>query len=181
MVIMRDIRVAYEEARGLWSGCNWPTCYGSLGLDLEGVSSGQARQAAVRWRGMSEGEGAGDDLTADDEASLVEVALHLRVRGAAVCPGESPDGGMKVCGDRARHFCTEVLAREWDFAAGWLGEIESDARWAEGEAEEAVHAAEDGDWGRAVGHACRACSIESGYEDPRPWTRLKRVIENAAA
>jgi hypothetical protein len=42
-------------------------------------------------------------------------------------------------------------------------------------------AAEDGDWGRAAGHACRACSIESGYEDPRPWTRLKRVIEKAAA
>ena len=57
-----------------------------------------------------------DGLAAGEEASLVDMALHLRLRGAAVCPGD----GMRVCGDRARRFCAEALAREWDFAAGWL-------------------------------------------------------------
>ena len=176
MTTMSDIWAAYEEARGRWSGCNWPTHFGSLGLDLDGVSSGQARQVAVHWRRMATGKGGSDGLAAGEEASLVDMALHLRLRGAAVCPGD----GMRVCGDRARRFCAEVLAREWDLAAGWLGEIEADARWAQGEARKAVRAAEGGDWESAVGHAHQACAIESGYDDPRPWRLLKRMIEKGA-
>jgi hypothetical protein len=62
----------------------------------------------------------------------------------------------------------------------WLEEVESDAHWADREALEAVRAAEDGDWWQALAHASQACSIESGYDTPRRWRRLKRAIEEAA-
>jgi hypothetical protein len=180
MTTINDVWVAYEEAQGRWSGCNWPTHYGSLGLDLDGISSSQAHQAAERWRAIGTDEVAGDEVTAGEENSLVDMALHLRLGRGVVCGGAGRDGGLLVCGSPAIRFCAEVLAREWEFAAYWLEEIESDARWAEDEAHEAVRAAEDGDWGHALGHARQACAIESGYDDPCPWARLKRAIEGAA-
>ena len=140
----------------------------------------QAHQAAERWRAIATDEVAGDEVTAGEEGSLVDTALHLRLGRKVVCLGEGRDGGLLVCGSPAVRFCAEVLAREWAFAADWLEEIESDARWAEGEAREAVRAAEDGDWGHALGHARQACLIESGYDASRPWTGLQRAIERAA-
>lgn len=180
MTTLNDVRVAYEEAQGRWSGCSWPTHYGSVGMDLDGVSSSQAHQAADRWQAIAGDEIAGDEVTAGEESSLVDMALHLRLGREVVCLGESRDDGLRVCGSPAVRFCAQILAREWEFAALWLEEIESDARWAEEEAQEAVRAAEDGDWGHALGHVRQACLIESGYDAPRPWTRLKRAIERAA-
>jgi hypothetical protein len=180
MSTINDVWVAYDEAQGCWSGCNWPTHYGSLGLDLDSVSSSQAHQAAGRWRAIASDEVARDEVTAAEESSLVDMALHLRLGRGVVCLGAGPDGGLLVCGSPAVRFCAEVLANEWEFAAQWLEEIESDARWAEEEAQEAVRAAEDADWGHALGHARQACLIESGYDAPRPWTRLQWEIERAA-
>ena len=79
MTPMNDVWVAYQEAHGRWSGCNWPTHYGSLGLDLDGISSGQAHQAADRWRAIAAGEVADDEVTAGEETSLVDMTLHLRL------------------------------------------------------------------------------------------------------
>ena len=81
---------------------------------------------------------------------------------------------------QSRRFCAEILAREWAFASVWLEEIESDARWADREAQDAVKAAAGGDWRQAFAHASQACAIESGYDTPRRWQRLKRVIEKVA-
>jgi hypothetical protein len=180
MATINDVWTAYEEAQGRWSGCNWPTHYGSLGLDLAGISSRQARQVADRWRAVAADEGAGEEVTAVEEAALVDMALHLRLRRPAVCLGENPNGRLQVCGPPARRFCAEALAREWEFAAYWLAEIESDARWAEQEGWKAVRAAEDGDWEHALGHARQACSIECGYDVPRHWERLELAVERAA-
>jgi hypothetical protein len=180
MTTINDVWVAYEEAEGRWSGCNWPTHYGSLGVNLDGISSSQAHQAAGRWRAIATDEVAGDKVTAGEESSLVDMALHLRLGRGVVCLGAGPDDDLQVCGGPAVRFCAQVLAREWEFAACWLEEIESDARWAEGEAQEAVRAAEDADWEHALGHARQACLIQAGYNAPRPWTRLEREIERAA-
>src|SRR5690348_5932252 len=172
MATINDVWAAYEEAQGRWSGWNWPTHYGSLGLDLDGVSSVQAHQAANRWRAIATDEVADAEVTAGEQSSLVNMARQLRIGRREVCLGAGRAGGLVVCGSPAVRFCAEVLAGEWEFAACWLEEIESDARWAEGEAPEAVRAAEDGDWGHALGHARQACLIESGYHAPRPWARL---------
>ncbi len=180
MVTIDDVRVAYEGARGRWSGCNWPTHYGSFGLDLDGVSSTQARRAADRWRAIAADEVTGHEVTAGEESSLVDTALHLRLGRRVVCVRADRDSGLLVCGGSAVRCCAGALAGEWEFAAYWLEEIESDAGWAEDEAREAVRAAEGGDWGDALGHACQACLIESGYDAPGPWTGLKGVIERAA-
>ncbi len=180
MTTINDVQAAHEEAHGRWSGCNWPTHYGSLGLDLQGVSSSQAHQAAGRWRAIATDEVAGDEVTAGEESGLVDMALHLRLGRGVVCLGDGAHSVVRVCGGPAIRFCAEFLASEWEFAACWLEEIESDARWAELEAREAVRAAEDADWEHALGHARQACLIQSGYDDPRPWTRLEREIERAA-
>ena len=129
-----ELRAAYQEARSRWTGCDWATRYGYLGLDLDGVSSGRAREEAVRWDEVAGGEAASDDLTAGEEGSLVGAAQHLRLRGAVVYLGEDRGGRLGVRGQSARLFCAEALAREWAFAAGWLEAVESDAAWAEGEA-----------------------------------------------
>jgi carbon storage regulator len=180
MATIADVRAAYDAATGQWTGCNWPTRYGRLGLELGNFSSRRAKQSAGRWRAIAAGRVDHDNVTAGEEASLVDAAMHLRLRGAVACPGEDQGVRPEVSGRRARRFCAATLAREWEFAAEWLEEAESDARWAEAEAEEAVRAAEDEDWGQAVNHARRACSIETGYGAPRWWGGLKRVIEGAA-
>jgi len=177
MTTIVDVWRAYDGAQGRWSGCSWPTHYGSLGFNLDGVSSDQAHRAAERWRAIAADEVASEEVTGDEENSLAEMALHLRLGRRVVCQGEGPDRSLLVRGSRAVCFCAGVLAKEWKFAAYWLEEIESDARWAEEEAREAVDAAEDGEWGSALGHARHACLIESGYEVPRAWQPLKRAIE----
>jgi hypothetical protein len=86
-----------------------------------------------------------------------------------------------VCKGSIRRFCAESLAREWELAADWLADIEWDARWAEHEGQEAVDAAEDGNWEQALTHARKACSIESAFGAPRgPWEHLEEAIEHAA-
>ena len=177
MTTMNDVWTAYGTAAGRWTGCNWPTRYGSLGLDLESVSPGQAHRQAARWRALAADQGTDEVTTADEEALLMDAALHLRLRVAVACPVGHEGCRLGVRGTPARRFCAEILAREWEFASVWLEEIESDADWADREAREAVKAAEGGDWRQAFAHASRACAIESGYDTPRRWQRLKRAIE----
>ena len=179
MHTINDVWQAYERAQGRWSGCNWPTGYGSLGLDLAGVSSTRAHEIADRWRTLAVDEASGSDVTEAEEASLADMALHLRLVHAVVRPGGG-DVCLKVCETRARLCCAGAVAAEWEYAAFWLEGVEEDARWAEQEALEAVQAAEDGDWEQALGHARLACVIEAGYDDSKPWSQLQRVIEQAA-
>lgn len=179
MATMNDVWAVYEGAVGHWCGCDWPTRYGSGGLDLDGVTSQQARQSGAGWRTRA-GDAGGGDAGAAEEAALVNMALHLRLRRAVVCRDEPSAGPLHVCGQSARRLCAEALAREWEFAAYWLAEIEADARWAEQLAREAVGAAEEGAWGRALGLARRACAVESGYELRRSWKSLEEVIAQAA-
>jgi hypothetical protein len=183
MTSINDVWAAYEEATGQWTGCNWPAHFGSLGLDSDGVSSSQAQCTGDRWRAIAAGKVVYDEITTGEEATLVDMALHQRLRSAVVCLsdlGEDQSFHLEVCGHPARRFCAEILAREWEFVAYWLEAIEADARWAEEEAKEAVRAAEDGDWNHALQHAHQACLLESGYNAPRPWRRLQRMIEKAA-
>jgi hypothetical protein len=120
-------------------------------------------------------------MATDEEAILVDTALHLRLRRAVVSMGGISPGFLRVCNGSTRRFCAESLAREWELAAEWLADIELDARWAEHEGQEAVCAAEDGDWDQAMAHARKACSIESAFGAPRgPWEHLEEAIERAA-
>jgi hypothetical protein len=179
MATINDIWAAYGEGECQWTGCNWPTHYGSLGLDLNGRAASEAHKAANHWCAIAADEIADGVITTGEEDSLVQMAEHLRLRRAVAYNGENQERHLEVRGKSARLLCAETLAREWGFAADWLEEIESDAGWAEEEAQEAVAAAENGDWQCALGHARQACSIESWYDAPRPWTHLKRVIEEA--
>src|SRR5262249_44851139 len=93
MATINDVWTAYEEARAGWSGCNWPTHYGSLGLDLKDLTSADAHRAAGVWRAIAANAEAGDEFTGTEEAALVDMALHLRLRRAVV----SFDGLLRVC------------------------------------------------------------------------------------
>ncbi|MFN4261047.1 MAG: hypothetical protein ACK4RK_17290 [Gemmataceae bacterium] len=63
-VSIEDIRQAYQEATGTWTGCDWHTTFGKTGLDLKGWTATRAEiradqvtnpverkdwQAAVQW------------------------------------------------------------------------------------------------------------------------------------
>jgi hypothetical protein len=176
MATINDVWTAYDEGKLQWTGCDWPTHYGSADLDLNGMLSSEADKAADHWRAIAADEVAYGDVTAEEEDRLVQMARHLRLSRAVAFVGRNQECHSEVRGKMARLVCAETLAREWEFASHWLEEIESDALWAEEEAQRAVAAAEDGDWDCALEHACRACSIESGYHHPRPWRHLKQVI-----
>jgi hypothetical protein len=177
---LNEVWTAYNEGAERWAGCNWPTHVGQLGLDLDGVSAAQARRNAARWRAIAAGEAAWE-TTAGEEASLVGVAQRMHLRGLVIGrAGDRGRGRLEVCGHPARRFCAEVLAQEWEFVSVWLRDVECDARWAGREAQEALEAAEEGDWEAALSHASQACRIESGYHAPRAWRKLRRVLRRAA-
>jgi hypothetical protein len=50
---MEPIARAYEEARGTWSVCDWPTCFGRAGLDLNGWTHSRAEAWAVETAGLA--------------------------------------------------------------------------------------------------------------------------------
>jgi hypothetical protein len=180
MATIDDVLTAYDLAAGEWKGCTWPTHYGNLGLDLEGISRRQGRRNVSRWRAIAEDEAATGALTADEESSLVEAALNLRMRNAVNYLPDLQGSRLAVSGHAARRLGAEFLAREWECASVWLGEVEFDARWAEREASGALQAAMKQDWVEALRHASQASAIESGYDAPRRWEGLKRVIEKVA-
>lgn len=168
MATIGEVWAAYEQARGHWSGCDWPTCFGTLRLNLEGVSSLQARAAARRWRAIA----ASDfpcAVTPHENAILAAMGLCLRLRSA----GE----GGRIPHKAPPRRCAEALADEWEFAACVLAEIESDAGLAEREGWAAVRLAERGDWDGALEGAARASALEAGYHGPRRWARLRALIE----
>jgi hypothetical protein len=88
------LREAYEQARGTWTGCDWPTSFGQTGLDLNGITSHQALlmaratageessdwREAVRWLRLVE-----TDAEAAEEAArwAVEHVARGDLPGAA--------------------------------------------------------------------------------------------------
>lgn len=44
---MEEVTHAYEEAAGTWTGCDWPTMFGSAGLDLDGWTAEEATAQAI--------------------------------------------------------------------------------------------------------------------------------------
>jgi hypothetical protein len=41
-----ELRRAYQDGTGTWTGCDWPTAYGSTRLNLQGWTAAQARTMA---------------------------------------------------------------------------------------------------------------------------------------
>jgi hypothetical protein len=180
MTTINDIWTAYDDAESRWTGCDWPTHFGCLDLNLDGISANQASDNAGHWAEIAVGELADDDITRGDDASLVGVAQHLRITGVVVCLGGHQGDWLALSDKSARVFCAEALAKEWRFATEWLEEVESDAAWAEQEAQRAVGAAEDGNWDEASAHAARASAIESEYRHGAIWKDLRETIETVA-
>lgn len=180
MATLAEVWAAYEQARGRWSGCDWPTHFGRLGLDLEGVSSLEARAVVRRWRAIAVGE-VTCEVSAQEHATLSRMALCLGSRSGVVWRVEEGLGSPRLAPTRpTRRHCAQALAQEWDFAACVLAEIESDASLAEREAWAAMRAAERGHWETALEHAGRASALEAGYHGPRLWARVAALIEAVA-
>jgi len=180
MATINDIWTSYDDAESRWTGCDWPTHFGCLDLDLDGIAANQARDNAGHWAEIAVGELACDDITSGDDDSLVGVAQHLRITGVVVRLDGHQGGRLAVQDKSARVFCAEALAKEWRYATEWLEEVESDAVWAEQEAQQAVGAAEDGNWDGALTHAAQAYAIESEYQHRGIWKDLRETIERVA-
>jgi len=180
MATINDIWRAYDERESRWTGCDWPTHFGCLDLNLDGISANQAHRNAGHWAEIAVGEVACDDLTTYDEASLVGTAKHLRISGAVARRNGHQGGRMAKQDKSARVICAEALAKEWEFASEWLGDVESDAAWAKQEAQQAVRAVEDCNWNGASLHASQAYAIESEYGHLGIWKDLRQTIEQIA-
>jgi hypothetical protein len=63
MTTINDIWTAYDDAESRWTGCDWPTHFGCLDLNLDGISSRQAHHNAGHWAEISAGNVAYDDIT----------------------------------------------------------------------------------------------------------------------
>lgn len=167
------VLAVFLEGVDRWSGCNWPTSYGSLGMNLDGVPASLARRFAKRWAALAVDENTTAPVTAEEESTIFQMAWHLQQTSATT-------SDTRACPRRlARIRCATALSQEWAIAAHFLSEIEQDANDAQQEAAQAIQAASKNDWPTARWHACRACSIESGYIAPRAWRRLKLTIERA--
>jgi hypothetical protein len=70
-------------------------------------------------------------------------------------------------------------AADWRAARIWLEEVEQDAATARSEAGAAVASADAGQLADALGHARRACALESKYQVPRFWPPLCDALEAA--
>ena len=51
---MEGVLRAFEEAVGVWTGCDWPTRFGRNGLDLNGWTAEEAEAAAEERRGVAD-------------------------------------------------------------------------------------------------------------------------------
>ena len=74
MATINDVWSAYDEGKLQWTGCDWPTHYGSAGLDLNGMLSSEAHKAADHWRAIAADEVAYGDVTTEEEDRLVQIA-----------------------------------------------------------------------------------------------------------
>jgi hypothetical protein len=83
---MADVRRAYGEAAGAWSGCDWPTVFGPAALDLQGWTAAEAEARAVEApaAGRKDWEAAARWLRElERRAEEAEAAGELAVRAAA--------------------------------------------------------------------------------------------------
>jgi uncharacterized protein (DUF2235 family) len=108
---LQEIRRLYEEAKGAWTGCDWHTHFGKLGLDLNGWTPARARARAAE---CMETEAAAEWRAAGKWLSAVE-RMAMRAEGHA---------GWAVRAAAAGAWCEAVeqvrLARACEFATGRL-------------------------------------------------------------
>ena len=71
MANLYEIWAAYAEGEGRWEGCNWPTQFGYLGLDLNGTVSEQARATSAHWLDVAADEATEDVLATGRESALL--------------------------------------------------------------------------------------------------------------
>jgi hypothetical protein len=53
---LQSVRDTYEEMAGTWTGCDWPTCFGAWGLNLNGCTSAQAVKKSAETVSPTESE-----------------------------------------------------------------------------------------------------------------------------
>jgi hypothetical protein len=117
---LESIRQVYAEAVGRWSGCDWPTEFGSLSLDLNGWTAAQAKARADKarqWQDAQEWNAAAD--------WLAEVEQHAKVAqrhaGLAVTAAEADNWPEAREHGRQAWFCEIMVGRPLrrGFPATW--------------------------------------------------------------
>jgi hypothetical protein len=104
----------YEQLKGRWRGCDWPTRFGTAGLDLAGVTSRQAAllaratsgREAVDWHGAAEWLA---KIEADAEAAN-QAAWQAQQEASAGHLSEALGHAQRAC-DLERLYHAEAV---WD-------------------------------------------------------------------
>ena len=110
-----EIRELYQEARGTWTGCDWQTSFGKLGLDLKGWTAVRARARAATCESAHE---AAEWQAAAEWLATVEQTAQRAEEHAASAVRAAAAGAWLQALDQAR------LAWSSEFATGrmiWRG------------------------------------------------------------
>jgi hypothetical protein len=95
---VEEVAGAYEEGAGTWTGCDWPTAFGPMLLDLNGMTAAQADARAA---------------AADDLFDLEEEGVW----GAATCWLEEVERRAWEAESEAALAVAAARAGHWDEAA----------------------------------------------------------------
>jgi hypothetical protein len=104
--IVEAVEKAYAQARGTWTGCDWPTSFGDSGLDLNGITSGQALLMARATAGVE----AVDWLEAVHWLRLVEADAEAAEEAARSAVDLAARGNFAVA-LREAHTACDLEAR----------------------------------------------------------------------
>jgi hypothetical protein len=153
-------RAKRERLRGDWDGISWDS-------DLEDVATAleKARDGADQWiRRAKRAAEDGISTWMSDDGSYESRKFRARVSRLTDRLREFEE--LESLADDARALADDEAAH-----------VERDATAAEGYADEACDAADDGDWKEAVRLANEACALEREYGDDLTWGQLLAMAE----
>jgi hypothetical protein len=102
-----EIGRAYEEGAGAWAGCDWPTRFGRMGLDLNGWTAVAARVRASETAGLAAADwlAAARWLTHVEECAR-QAESHAAAAVKAATTGQWEDAVQQAHRAWAREFST---------------------------------------------------------------------------
>jgi hypothetical protein len=108
-VTLNDLRQAFRESAGTWTGCDWPTTFGKSKLDLEGLMATQAAAMAATSDDSQEVE---DWIAASNWLARIEHHAQLAQKRAAAALQAAKEGRWRDALDNAE------LAWSLEFTTG---------------------------------------------------------------
>jgi len=163
----QEIIKAIKDAQVGWTGLEWTTQAGPLGLDLDGVSAARLRRAARAAR---------ERKTLLGAVHAAEQVFGRRLMDRHPYPRERDERAEDLA-PPAEIESPADLAEALEEAAAEVEEVEASAQAAAKCGDAAIEALRRGDLDAARAELERACAIEREYGDCPEWRAPLRLLE----